>query len=661
MFKSDILIDQLREKLSIIDIIGKKVNWDNKKTNPGNGIYWACCPFHNEKTPSFKVDQHKGFYYCFGCHEKGDSISFVMKNENLDFIATVKKLALDVGLKLPIGFGNQKEFNTSKTFLKVLEIQELASNYYFDCINNNPSKKATLFLKNRISFKEIINNFRLGYATESNRDLFNFLQKKGYEKNTILSSGLCAKNEKGDIYDRFRDRIIFPIFNSSNRVVGFGGRALNSSANAKYLNSSETEVFQKRKLLFNENNCLKNLKKNSAVIIVEGYMDVIALTKIGLKNCMAPLGTAVTIDQLNKIWRISKSPIFAFDGDNSGKKALDRLIYLALPLISSEKTIQACILPNNQDPDDLISKFGKNAILELLKKPKSLIEILWDNVTEDLDLATPEKRVQFENKLNFITKQISEKNLRHHYSQEFKQKKLELFGFFQKNFKKFQTYSDNYGRNAYKNYSKYFKKNQLPTEKTKTSLIVNTDGVNVVGARLQETAILIFLINHPKLVVKFSNKLNEIYFINEDLEKVFKNLINLNSKNIFKKDEIIEQLNKSFGQDIYKKLCSTGPIIINPLLEKEISYNDAEIGLNDVLTRKIARQYMDQELSEAKDNFSKNEDETLTWRIDQANKFYSQAISGKTFEETNEKNKLNEDLKAINDLIKDQIWIKKKY
>ena len=178
----------------------------------------------------------------------------------------------------------------------------------------------------------------------------------------IVKSGLCAKNDRGDIYDRFRDRIIFPIFNSRNKVVGFGGRALNSSASAKYLNSPETEIFQKGKLLFNENNCQKDFK-NKNLIIVEGYMDVIALSKVGLTNCVAPLGTAVTIDQINRIWRISKSPIFAFDGDNAGQKALERLTYLVLPYISAENTIQACILPNNHDPDDLISKFGNNPFL----------------------------------------------------------------------------------------------------------------------------------------------------------------------------------------------------------------------------------------------------------------------------------------------------------
>ena len=261
MLKNDIFINQLKEKLSIVDIIGKKVTWDNKKTNVNNGIYWSCCPFHNEKTASFKVDQNRGLFYCFGCHEKGDTISFTMKKENIDFLAAIEKLATEIGLKIPDDFGSKNvNNNISKSYSKILEIQEIALLYFTNCLRDTPSSKASLFIKNRISSEKIINNFKLGYATEKNKAIYDLLLKKGYKEDIIVKSGLCAKNDRGDIYDRFRDRIIFPIFNSTNKVVGFGGRALNSSASAKYLNSPETEVFQKGKLLFNENNCQKTLK-----------------------------------------------------------------------------------------------------------------------------------------------------------------------------------------------------------------------------------------------------------------------------------------------------------------------------------------------------------------------------------------------------------------
>ena len=658
MTKSDIFIDKLREKLSIVDIIGKKVNWDYKKTNVRSGTYWACCPFHNEKTASFKVDANKGLYYCFGCHEKGDTITFVMKNENLDFLKSIEKLAGEVGLTLPTTFGKSSQKIRSKSFNSILDVNKLASLYFTDCLKNTPSNSATLFLKNRISSSEMSDIFKLGYAPNKNKGLFNFLSNKGYEKDLIIKSGLCNKNDKGEFYDRFRDRIIFPIHNSTYEIVGFGGRALSSSANAKYLNSPETEVFQKGKLLFNENNCKKNLNGND-VIIVEGYMDVIALNKVGIKNCVAPLGTAVTLDQVNRIWRISKSPIFAFDGDISGLKALERLTYLVLPYISSEKTIKACILPQNQDPDDLISKFGKDSIKKLLQKPVPLLKILWDNVTREVEINTPEKRVQLESKLNFIVNQINERSLRFHYSEALKRLKLELFSYNQK--KNTKYLNKNEFKFNYKDEPNNPKQNSLPSLNTRNSLIANANEPNLIESHFQETAIVLLLINHPSLLDKFLTKLNEINFINEDIEIIFKNLVELITSTLTRSDEMVEKLNNKLGKDIYNKLYSTGPLKIHPLLNKVISIEEAESGLNEILNKKIARQFIEQELIEAKENIHKDDDESFTWRISQANKFFNEAISGKNYKKTDDQNELVDDLKAINDLIKDKIWIKKNY
>ena len=402
---------------------------------------------------------------------------------------------------------------------------------------------------------------------------------------------------------------------------------------------------------------VKKILNGKDVIIVEGYMDVIALNKVGIKNCVAPLGTAVTLDQLNRIWRISKSPIFAFDGDISGLKALERLTYLVLPHISSEKTIKACILPQNLDPDDLISKFGKDSIKKLLQKPVPLLKILWDNVTREADITTPENRVQLENKLNFIVNQINERSLRFHYSEALKKLKLELFSYNEKKNTKYPN--KNEFKLNYKNDPKNFKHNSFPSLNTRNSLIANANEPNLVESHLQETAIVLLLINHPNLLDKFITKLNEINFINEDIEIIFKNLVELISSNLISSDEIVEKLNNKLGKDIYNKLYSTGPLKIHPLLNKVISIEEAESGLNEILNKKIARQYIEQELIEAKETIHKNDDESFTWRISQANKFFNEAISGKNYKKTDDQSELVDDLKAINNLIKDKIWIKK--
>ena len=388
-------------------------------------------------------------------------------------------------------------------------------------------------------------------------------------------------------------------------------------------------------------------------------MDVIALYKVGIKNCVAPLGTAVTLDQLNRIWRISKSPIFAFDGDVSGLKALERLTYLALPHISSEKTIKACILPQNLDPDDLISKFGKDSIKKLLQKPVPLLKILWDNVTKEVDITIPEKRVQLENKLNFIVNQINERGLRFHYSEALKRLKLELFSYNEKKNTKYPN--KNEFKLNYENEQKNFKKNSFPSFNTKNSLIANANEPNLVESHLQETAIVLLLINHPRLLDKFLTKLNEINFINKEIEIIFKNLVELISSNLARSDEIVEKLNNKLGKDVYNKLYSTGPIKIHPLLNKIISIEEAESGLNEILNKKIARENIEQELIEAKETINKNNDESFTWRISQANKFFNEAIRGKNYKKTDDQSELVDDLEAINNLIKDRIWIKKNY
>ena len=213
----------------------------------------------------------------------------------------------------------------------------------------------------------------------------------------------------------------------------------------------------------------------------------------------------------------------------------------------------------------------------------------------------------------------------------------------------------------YKIVSKSFKKNSFPSLNTRNSLIANANEPNLVESHLQETAIILLLINHPSLIDRFRTKLNEINFINEDIEIIFKNLVELLSSNLTKSDEMVEKLNKKLGKDIYNKLYSTGPIKIHPLLNKVISIEEAESGLNEIINKKIARQYIEQELIEAKENIHKNDDESFTWRISQANKFFNEAMSGKNYKVTDKQNELIDDLKAINDLIKNKIWIKKNY
>ncbi len=661
MTSSNMFIQELRDKLSLAEIVGKKVHWDKRKSSQSKGSFWACCPFHDEKTASFKVDDIKGFYYCFGCHEKGDCITFLRKTENLDFFSAVKILSLQAGMQIPNSFGTKQETVDGTTRQTLIDIHELAVKYYINCLNETPSTNASDFLSNRVGSKKIIADFKLGFAPESRKKLFNYLNQQGHDAERIIRSGLCARNEDGDIYDRFRNRIIFPIMNQNSEIVGLGGRALSSNAKAKYLNSPETEIFQKGKLLFNQNNCFRTIRNPEKVIVVEGYMDVIALSKIGMKNCVAPLGTAITSDQLQKIWRMSNTPIFAFDGDSSGERALIRLSYLALPLLSPEKTIQACRLPAEQDPDDLISKFGKDAIMNLLEKPQSLLEIIWEYETKNTTYETPENRALLDDKLGNILKNISNTNLRNHFSSAFFELKKKLFSLGVNSYSdflpkplmsRFDSTKNNLGKSS--------QSTNQPSTGAKKSLLGSNTKPDSLESRFQETAIVISLINHPELIPNFSTQLNEVNFLHKDLKTIYQKILSLNSEKQLDRRVLKEKLNEINGYDVYLKLISTGHLQVNPFLKESASLEEAQMALDDVLARKIARQNILQELADAQDDIQEYNDEALTWRLEQANQFLHHAQSGKSIPDPFEEKSLEQDINQIKGLIKDEIWIKRK-
>ncbi|MFL2790814.1 MAG: DNA primase [Paracoccaceae bacterium] len=657
MASSNSFIQELREKVSLSEVVGKKVQWDSRKTNQRNGDFWACCPFHEEKTASFKVDDKKGFYYCFGCHEKGDVITFLREIENLDFFSAIKHLAFLAGLEIPKNFGPKKTSTDENINKTLVDLHNLAVDFYKNHLTQKPPLEVAQFLENRISSRKIIEDFKLGFAPEGKKNLYDHLCHQGYSTETIVKSGLCARNEQGKIYDRFRNRIIFPIKNHADQVVGLGGRALSSSAKAKYLNSPETEIFHKGRLLFNQNNFSGQKQAKSKLIVVEGYMDVIALSKIGFKNCVAPLGTAVTSDQLQKIWRLSNNPIFAFDGDDSGERALVRLAFLALPLISAEKTIQACKLPTGQDPDDIVSKFGADALVNLLEKPKSLHEVLWEHETKGMSFKIPENRSLLDNRIKSILKNIMDINLRNHFSSAFFELKRKLFSMDENSFANFRS-----SQGLLKHKSKKLNKNQTnqATSSTKKSLLGGKNKPNFMESRFQETAIVISLINHPELATYFASKLSEVNFFFKDLQKIYDNIILLKSQLRGGNQSFLECLNEKCGYDVYTKLISTGHLKVNPYFKELTSFGETQLILDDVLTKKIARQNINQELSDAQEDIKDNNDEALTWRLVQANQFLHEAQIGSNMVNRFDDENLERDITEIKNLIKDEIWIKKK-
>ena len=307
-------LENLRANISLSSLIGETVSWDPKKTKSSQGDFWGSCPFHEEKTASFHVDSNKGFYYCFGCHAKGDCFTFLKDNKNLSFLEAVTYLAARAGIPLP----EKSYHNTTnnKDESELFQIHEEAATFYQNQLKTSNGLSCRQYLKSRAITEEAERHFELGYSSNSSNALYEHLRKRKFEDKTIIRSGLCmiAENQSKP-FDRFRNRLMFPIKDLRGRTIAFGGRALNTRATAKYLHSPETPLFSKGKVIYNYSNAKSVVRNKAPLLLTEGYMDVITLFQAGFTNAVAPLGTAITEDQLNLIWRLHPEPVVLFDGD----------------------------------------------------------------------------------------------------------------------------------------------------------------------------------------------------------------------------------------------------------------------------------------------------------------------------------------------------------
>ena len=386
---SSAFLEKIKTSVKISEIASRHVNWDLKKSNTSKQDFWAPCPFHQEKTASFHVDDTKGFYYCFGCQAKGNIFTFLNEMEGVSFFDAVKALSEMAGIPLETD-DDKKRMTTSNEEQRLININEIASEFFRKYLFSTKGSIALNYLRDRGLSLEIIKEFQLGFSPSRPDDLTNFLKSQGYNEQFIEKSGLAFKPENKPLVDRFRNRIMFPISDSNNNIVAFGGRSLNTAYGAKYINSSETKIFKKGSLLFNLKNAQKS-KKNDPLIIVEGYMDVISLANNSIKNAVAPLGTSMTKEQLQLIWRACEEPILLLDGDNAGKLATSRAVDLALPLISYNQTLRIANLPTNYDPDDLLKQYGKDALKDVIENSQTLSEFIFTNEKSERKIDSPER------------------------------------------------------------------------------------------------------------------------------------------------------------------------------------------------------------------------------------------------------------------------------
>lgn len=387
MFAKD-FPDKLRSTILTSQIVGKKV-----KLKQHGREFQGLCPFHNEKTPSFTVNDVKGFYHCFGCGEHGDIISFVMKTQGLDFKEAVEGLANDFSIEIPrIKFDSAKENKLQDDYA----LLEESAQFFERNLYGQTGAEARAYFKKRGLNSIIAKKFRLGFSPNSYDELHKFLLEKGFQQAQLVRSGIIAKNDSGKIYDKFRRRVMFPILDKKNRVIAFGGRSLGDEL-PKYLNSAETDIFKKNQTLYNYSQARKAIFDKGFAIVVEGYMDVIGTSAAGVENVVAALGTALGAEHLKELLHITDKIVICLDGDAAGIKAAKRAAEIALPLISAKKTISFCFLPNQMDPDDFVKTFGLAEFLQIINAAQPLSESLMRFAFEELKL-TIDKKISAENK-----------------------------------------------------------------------------------------------------------------------------------------------------------------------------------------------------------------------------------------------------------------------
>ena len=443
-FSTEIL-NEIKDKISVSQVVEKTVQLKKRGKE-----FVGLSPFTKERTPSFTVNDEKQFYHCFSTNKHGDIFTFLVEVGGLSFPEAVEKLADEAGVQLrTFSPAEEEKFNKSK---KLYEALEISKSFFSSQIFDNDNSLALRYLKNRGLSNDIINSYEIGYAPRGNK-LEKYLISNGVSHEIMTLAGMTIKdeNKKDNFYDRFRNRIIFPIRDIRNRVVGFGGRVINTEDQPKYLNSPETPVFHKGGLLYNFSKIRPNIKNNDNLIVVEGYMDVVSLASKGLHNAVAPLGTALTETQLNLLWKETDSPIICFDGDKAGKQASFRASEIALKLLKPNKTLRFINLPDNLDPDDYIKNNGLENFNKYIKNASPLTAIIWDSCLQESNIETPEGKAGFETLLRRKLNLISDKSIKKHYGLLFMEmldkffyskkfdKKISKFGYNEKGSRKFNN------------------------------------------------------------------------------------------------------------------------------------------------------------------------------------------------------------------------------
>ena len=560
-------LEEIKQRIKVSDIVGASVQLKRRGRE-----FVGLSPFSKEKTPSFTINDEKGFYHCFSSGEHGNIFDFLVKVEKLNFGDAVRKLAAKAGM--PAFKFTKENIEVENKRKKYDEILTIALQHYQKNFSENDSVKK--YAHGRGLTQEILSTFKIGYSGEYGLNVSLF---SGFNQKELIESGVFFHDEKNNkLIDRFKNRLIFPIFDYNNKVIGFGGRALSQNYLAKYINSPETEFFKKGFNLYNLNNAKNENKQSGIVFVVEGYMDAISLYQAGFKNVVATLGTAMTESHLNLVWRYFNDPVVCFDGDRSGQNAAHKISEKLIAYMKPNYSLSFLILPNGFDPDSFVRKNGRNNFESLLDQKIDIGNFIFENNLQDLQSEQPEERAGFEKKIMDLCLLIQDSTVKKHYISFFKNKIFEQF-------------------------SSRKSKNLKPLNKTKE---LTRKITRYSSFELKEFSLMYFFLNNIQILKNQSEKLSIINFHNKNLEELKKVLINILEKiETFKEFNLLKHLEENnFGQIIkdINEFSSIKGISENLNEEKFDNF------LNDLIEQ-VNNLKLESKLKDAEESLSKNMNE----------------------------------------------------
>ena len=575
----------MRSRLSLGQVVGRKVMWDQRKSNQGKGDLWAPCPFHQEKTASFHVDDRKGFYYCFGCHAKGDAITFVRETENVGFMEAVEILAREAGMPMPERDPQARERAERRDTLA--DVMEQAVRHYRLQLKTTGAAAARDYLAGRGLSDAALDRWEIGFAPDARTGLLDALKGKGIPEDKIVEAGLAARPDDGRAaYDRFRGRIIFPIRDARGRAIALGGRAMDPNARAKYLNSPETPLFDKGRSLYNHGPSREAAGKAGPLIVTEGYMDTIALVEAGFGATVAPLGTAITAEQLLLMWRMSPEPVIALDGDAAGLRAAMRLIDLALPMLEPGRSLRFALMPGGQDPDDVLRGQGAGAMRRLIEGAVPMVQLLWRRETEGKTFDSPERKAALDKALRDAIKVIPDPSLRSHYGQALKDLRWKLF--------QAPRGAGGTGRATRRSAAP-----AGPTPHTRSSVLATTGAAE---DNLREAVILAVLMRHPDRIADFEAEIERMDCADPENARLRNGLLSGSGAH----DAALD------------RLLALPHVAVVPAVRADADPEAVRLCLAEELAKLSARRGHAREIEDAVDDLAGVVDEGLTWRLRKA-------------------------------------------